>query len=149
MELLKRLKEEHNILNTLIQLFISTDNREWETVKKCFHEEVIFDMTSVAGGEPSVLSPQQIVDGWDEGLKGLNAIHHQVGNFQIEITPYLKATAFCYGTAYHYLANSENGNTRTFIGSYNFDLIKDGNQWMINRFRFNLKFIEGNPNLGQ
>lgn len=38
-------------------------------------------------------------------------------------------------------------NTRTFVGSYNFHLTKAGGSWRIDRFKFNLKFIDGNLNL--
>ena len=70
-------------------------------------------MTSIAGDEPSTLTSQQIVDAWDQGLRGLGAIHHQVGNYEVTITGN-EADAFCYGIALHYLKNPTNKNTRTF-----------------------------------
>ena len=59
-------------------------------------------MTSMAGGEPATMTPRQIVDGWETGLKGLKAIHHQVGNYVVTIKRN-EAAVFCYGIALHYL----------------------------------------------
>lgn len=73
------------IITTINRLFISTDERDWLEVKNCFAPEVLFDMSSVAGGEPVVLTPQQIVDGWEQGLKELEAIHHQAGNYVVSL----------------------------------------------------------------
>ena len=36
---------------------------------------------------------------------------------------------------------------RTFVGSYDFTLVRDGSAWRIDGFRFNLKYMDGNPNL--
>jgi len=138
--------EKDAVIGVINQLFINTDNRNWVKVKECFAPEVHFDMTSLAGGEPSTLTPQQIVETWDAGLKALKAIHHQAGNYVVTINGN-EADAFCYGIALHYLPNKTNQNTRTFVGSYNFHLIKQNNAWQIDRFKFNLKYFDGNMNL--
>jgi len=145
-EQLQQLMEKEQVKETVNQLFISTDNRDWPKVKSLFASTVLFDMTSMAGGEPSTLTSQEIVDGWDQGLKALKAIHHQAGNYIININQE-GAEVFCYGTASHYLPNQSGQNTRTFVGSYNFHLHKEGGQWRIDRFKFNLKYIDGNRDL--
>jgi hypothetical protein len=103
-------------------------------------------MTSLTPGEPATLTSKQIVDSWDKGLKPLKGIHHQSGNFVVKITG-KEATAFCYGMAIHYLPNKSGRNTRTYVGSYDFHLEKEGERWRIDLFKFNLKFLDGNPNL--
>lgn len=138
--------EKDTVKNTVERLFISTDNRDWSGVKNVFADKVHFDMTSLAGGEPVSLTSQEIVDAWDKGLKALKAVHHQTGNYQITIQNN-EADVFCYGIAFHYLPNKTNRNTRTFVGSYNFHLVKSEGAWKIDRFKFKLKFIEGNLNL--
>ena len=140
------LVEKDKIIEVINRLFISTDNRDWSEVKNCFSSEVLFDMTSIAGGEPATLTSQQIVDAWDQGLKALKSIHHQAGNYMVNINQG-QAEAFCYGIASHYLPNKTNQNTRLFVGSYNFHLTKEVQSWRIDQFKFNLKYIDGNPNL--
>ncbi len=140
------LVEEKNVIKTVNRLFVSTDNRDWEGVKACFADEVVLDMTSVMGGEPNKLTPQQIADGWAQGLKGLKAIHHQAGNYDVSLKAD-EADVFCYGIAFHYLPNATGQNSRTFVGSYNFHLKKIGPVWKIDIFKYNLKFIDGNLEL--
>ena len=88
----------------------------------------------------------EIVNGWDQGLRDITAIHHQSGNFIIDLNGE-KASASCYGIAIHYLPNASQRNTRTFVGSYDFDLVRVQERWKIATFRFNLKFIDGNRDL--
>ena len=135
--------ERIHIIDRVNKLFIATDNRDWSGVKECFMDSVLFDMTSLAGGEPSMVSSQNIVDAWDTGLK---AVHHQTGNFVVEISG-SEADVFCYGIATHYLPNKTNRNVRTFVGSYDMHLVQQGTNWKINRFKYNLKYIDGNPDL--
>jgi hypothetical protein len=138
--------EKDRVIETVNRLFISTDNRDWSGVKALFASRVLFDMTSLAGGLPANITPQEIVDGWDRGLKALKAIHHQAGNFLVEVRG-SEATVFCYGVAWHYLPNKTSRNTRTFVGSYDVHLVQQDGEWRIDRFKFNLKFIDGNPDL--
>lgn len=138
----------HLILNIINDLFIHTDQRNWEMVERCFADEVHFDMTSLAGGESKTLSPKQITSGWDTGLREVTAIHHQTGNFRVDVTGD-KATVFCYGTAYNYLTGKSGNHVRMFVGSYDFELIKHEASWKINLFRFNSKFTHEPDSLGQ
>jgi len=138
--------QKDQIVGVINNLFVGTDDRDWVKVRRCFADKVLFDMTSLAGGAPATLTPQQIVDAWDQGLKALKAIHHQAGNYSVTVQGH-EATAHCYGIAYHYLPNKTNQNTRTFVGSYDFHLTNRNNNWRIDQFKFNLKFIDGNTNL--
>lgn len=142
----QRLLDKDQIVDTVNQLFISTDNRDWDRVKTIFASQVEFDMTLLAGGTPSTLSAQQIVDAWDNGLKALQAIHHQVGNFIVEVNGD-EAKVFCYGTATHYLPNKTNRNTRTFVGSYDFLLKRVNASWKIAHFTYHSKYVDGNLKL--
>jgi hypothetical protein len=134
------------IIDTVNRLFISTDNRDWVEVRALFTPRVLFDMTSLAGGQPAIITSQEIADGWDKGLKGLKAIHHQAGNYLVDVKND-EASVFCYGIAWHYLPNKTNKNTRTFVGSYDIHLVRQDKEWRIDKFKFNLKFIDGNPDL--
>jgi hypothetical protein len=143
---LQTLLAKQEIVDTINHLFVGTDRRDWPRVSACFAPSVLFDMTSLAGGAPQTLTPQQIVDGWEAGLKPLQAIHHQSGNFLVNVAGD-SADAFCYGIALHYLPNKTGRDTRSFVGSYDFHLTHHAGRWRIDRFKFNLKYIDGNKNL--
>jgi hypothetical protein len=143
---LLELFDKEAIGETISRLFIGTDRRDWEAVKACLTDEVHFDMTSLAGGTPAILAAQAIVEMWEAGLRPLEAIHHQAGNLLTEVESD-RATAFCYGIASHYLSNPSGANTRTFVGSYDFSLVRLEGRWRISAFKFNLKYIDGNKDL--
>jgi hypothetical protein len=77
-------------------------------------------------------------------------VHHQAGNFVVSIRGD-RASAFCYGIAYHYLARKDGRNTRVFVGSYDYELVRGAgdapHRWLIDSMRFALKFVDGNPSL--
>ena len=143
---IRDLLDKEAIGETISRLFIGTDRRDWEAVKVCLADEVLFDMSSLAGGKPATLSGQAIVEMWDSGLRPLEAIHHQAGNLLAEVQGD-HATAFCYGIASHYLSHRNGRNTRTFVGSYDFSLVRIEDRWRISAFKFNLKYIDGNRDL--
>jgi hypothetical protein len=143
---LETIVDQTKIIETINRLFIGTDNRDWALVRNCFAPSVLFDMSSLGAGEPKHLTPDDIISAWDTGLKPLKAIHHQAGNYLVDVNG-TKAEAFCYGIASHYLPNKSNNNTRTFVGSYEFELLKNSGGWRIATFKFNLKYIDGNPDL--
>ena len=134
------------IIERINRLFIATDNRDWEQVRQCFADRVLFDMSSMGAGEAQSLSPDEIINMWETGLKPLKSVHHQAGNHLVSING-KDADAFCYGIASHYLPNESERNTRTFIGSYDFKLARVDNDWKITHFTFNLKFMDGNVDL--
>lgn len=142
----RTLVDQGDVVATATRLFVCTDRRDWACVQDVFAPEVVFDMTSLGAPGVEKMTPRQITDAWDQGLRALAAIHHQVGNFQAAIRGG-EADLSCYGVAYHYLPNPTDRNTRTFVGSYDLHLVRGEGGWKIDRFRFNLKFIEGNRDL--
>ena|SRR6185369_150715 len=134
------------IADCIYQLFISTDQRDWSRVRACFADTVLFDVTSLAGGSPAMLTPNQITDMWDAGLKPIEHVHHQVGNLQITVQGQT-AAASCYGIAFHHRVTKSGNNVRRFVGSYDFRLELTSRGWAISSFRFNVKFIDGNLDL--
>jgi len=143
---LRRLLETEAIISTLNRLFRFTDGRDWEGVRSCFAPTVVLDMTSVVGGSPEETTPDAIAEGWRQSLGHLEAIHHQAGNYEVQVGG-SEAAASCYGIASHFLPNDSGENTRTFVGTYDVRLRKLDGTWRIERFRFNLKYVQGNPDL--
>jgi hypothetical protein len=138
--------ERFAIEDVMTALFVKTDERDWKSVQNLFAAKVKFDMTSLSGGEAKVESPQDITDGWDKGLKGIEHLHHQGGNFRVWIHGN-EADAKSYAIAYHYKKKTDNKNTRVFVGSYDYHLVKIDGKWKIDLFRYNFKFLDGNKDL--
>jgi hypothetical protein len=53
---------EQAIGETIFRLFIATDRRDWEAVRACLTDEVLFDMSSLSGENPANVTAAAIVD---------------------------------------------------------------------------------------
>jgi hypothetical protein len=138
--------QEMNTINTRVtQLFVATDQRDWQQVEDIFAAKVVIDYSSMNGNSAVELTPNQIITAWKSILPGFESTHHQLGNFITEVNGET-ATVFCYGTATHYLSD-EKGNIWTVVGSYNFVLKKLNDQWKITSMKFNYKYQDGNTSL--
>jgi hypothetical protein len=101
----------------------------------------------MAGGSPAQMTPRQVANAWSEGFRLLDHVHHQVGNFQTELA-HERAHVRCYGIAFHYRAGiAAASKSRTFVGTYELDLVAQAGRWLIAKLKFNLKFIDGNREL--
>lgn len=146
MDIIEILKNKDEIGTIVNKLFLYTDEMNWDgLIQEVFTSKVEFDTTSL-GGDVNHVSSGSIIEGWKEGFKELESVHHQIGNIDIAVSE-SQADVFCYGTATQYKTNPSGNNTRTFIGTYDLKLVKDGEsnqEWKICGFKFNLKFMEGN-----
>jgi hypothetical protein len=134
------------ILDTINRLFIGTDSRDWAMVRDALAPRLQVDMTSLAGGQPAEMAGADLAAAWETGLKPIQAVHHQTGNYWVTVLGD-QAEAFCYGTATHYRPTRSGRNVRTFVGSYDFRLARLETKWRITSFRFNLKYVDGNLEL--
>lgn len=104
--------------DVVTRLFVATDERDWAAVESCFAPSFVFDMSSMTGAAAAIMTPRQVADMWKEGLKALDHIHHQAGNFRTEVAGD-RARVRCYGIALHHRANIKAAErTRRFVRSY-------------------------------
>jgi hypothetical protein len=130
--------------DVVVRMFVATDERDWPTLESCFTDPFVLDMTSMTGGDPASMSPQEVTAAWAEGFKPLSHVHHQVGNFRTVING-ATANVRCYGIALHHRSGiSAESKSRRFVGDYEMELSASGDGWRINKLKFNLKFIDGN-----
>lgn len=137
--------EREQLIELSNKLFIYTDYKEWQKLKEdvFVDDKVYIDMTSTGAGTAADMTPDMICSMWNVGFEGLDAVHHQSGNFLVTVTNE-KAEVYCYAIATHYKANATAGKTREFVGSYNIGCIKTTMGWRINSFKYNLKYVNGN-----
>lgn len=143
---LEDLIAQADIIDTINRLFIGTDSRDWSMVRAALAPRLHVDITSLAGGQPSEMAGADLAAAWEAGLKPLQAVHHQAGNYRVTVRG-AEADAFCYGTATHYRSTQAGENVRTFVGSYDLRLARLDGEWRITSFRLNLKYIDGNRDL--
>jgi len=139
-ERIDELWDRLTVQDAINELFLATDAKAWDRVRAAFAEQVLFDMTSLAGGEPATMTPDAIASTWAEGLDPVAAVHHQTGNYVVQVDGD-RARAGCYGTATHYTPEQEKRVTY-FVGSYDFHLTRTAAGWKIDGFRFDKKYVE-------
>jgi hypothetical protein len=143
----EKLSMRREVEDVVIRMFVATDERDWSTVESCFTDPFILDMTSMVGGSPVTMTPRQVTNAWAEGFKALDHVHHQLGNFQINVDGQ-HAHVRCYGIAFHFRGGIVAAvKSRSFVGTYEIDLSSTQGSWRIARLQFVLKFIDGNPEL--
>jgi hypothetical protein len=131
----------------VVEMFVATDERNWPALEACFSDPFVLDMTSMVGGSPSTMTPQQVASAWAEGFKPLTHVHHQIGNLRTTVANGA-ATVRCHGIALHHRSTvATDAKSRRFVGTYEIDLKPAAGSWRICRLQFNLKFIDGNLQL--
>ncbi len=144
---MSKLTDREQIIEVCNRLFIYTDERSWDQLlEEVFAEEVLFDNSSLGGGPAATQPARAITDMWQQGLAGIDAVHHQSGNYLVDIDGE-RAEVFCYATATHYLQAARNGRVRSFVGSYNLGCRRTAGGWRIDSFKYNLKYQDGNLEL--
>lgn len=136
------------IIETVQDIFIGADERDWQRCLDAMDETVLLDYTSLAGGMPEQLPATTIISNWKAFMPKFKATHHQLGNFVVRESEG-KAAVFCYGTATHYFPNENGRNVWTVVGTYNVELVRKGKKWKVNALKLNLKYTDGNNDLPQ
>lgn len=141
------MSNREQIVELLNRLYYYTDHRQWEKLTaEIFTPEVMVDTTSLGDPVPQQMQSIELCYKWENGLKDVDAIHHQAGNYIVDIDGDT-AAAKAYAIASHYKKDTVGQNTRTFVGSYDFQLTRANAGWRINAFKFNLKYMSGNLEL--
>jgi len=135
------------IVETVNRLFVYTDYQDWDNLQlEVFADKVLVDMASMGAAKAELLDAKEVCLMWQKGFEGLDAIHHQAGNYIIKISDEV-AEVTAYSIASHFKAAAKNGNTREFVGSYDLHLSSTKNGWRIDQFKYNLKYMTGNADL--
>lgn len=137
------LEARTEVADTVTRLFVNIDEGNWEGLAGYFAPKVLFDLSSLTGSRPTRVGPKRTVEHLESGVRGLAAVHHQLGNMLVNVEG-AEASAFCYVTATHYLPNPTRNDVRRLVGTYDLHLVRGEDDWKVDALRFNLKFTEGN-----
>lgn len=122
------------------------DQREWDQLADVFADEVTLDYTSLNGGEPVTLTPDQIVAAWQRVLGGFEATQHLLGNHLVTIHG---DAAVCTASfqATHRGSGAYGAPLWTLGGTYRFDLVRSGGGWRISGVVMTATWGDGNRGL--
>lgn len=131
-----------NITEIISKLFLSADERDWETTLGIFDEVVLLDYTSMTGGEPAMLNREDIIAAWKSFLPGFDSTDHQLSDFDVKIEDDL-AQAMFFGHAEHFIGDE----IWIVEGDYETELVRKNDGWLINKLKFDLSKQDGNLEL--
>ena len=142
----QQLIDRNEIVDTVNQIAVNADRRNWQGLIACLADEVLLDYTVMLGGEPSKLTPQAIAAAWRGLLTGFEMTQHTVTNHNVTIKGN-EAEVFSYVTAVHHFPNESGKDTWTVVGYYNHHLVKTSLGWKVDQMKFTPTLIEGNADL--
>ena len=131
-----------NITEIIAKLFLSADERDWETTLGIFDEVVLLDYTSMTRGEPAMLDREDIVAAWKSFLPGFDSTDHQLSDFDVKIEDD-RAEAVFFGHAEHFICDE----IWIVEGDYETELVRKNDGWLINKLKLNLSKQDGNLEL--
>lgn len=120
---------------SILDIFEGADERNWQKAHNAMASKVLLDYTSMTGGEPALLTPQEITTAWANFLPGFDKTHHQLSNFQQQAN-----TITFDGKADHYL----NDSVWTVVGDYYAEVSEEGK---VSLLKFNFKEQSGDTGL--
>jgi hypothetical protein len=134
--------ENNNIIEAINTIFKGADEHNWKRIESVMAETVLLDYTSFAGGEPAVLTPNQITKIWAGFLPGFDKTHHQLSNFNVTVNNNVAHVTYS-GKADHFIGNE----IWTVEGTYESGLNNINGQWLVTTLKFNFEKQTGNTNL--
>lgn len=144
---LEQLADKSELQELANKLFMYCDAQQWlRLMDEVLLEEIWFDMSSAGGAEPAMVPSRDICAMWKEGFRDLDAVHHQAGHYIITVKN-SEADIFGYAVATHFKKSAKNGQTRSFVGSYELKARTTSSGWRLSQFKYNLKYIDGNSSL--
>jgi SnoaL-like domain len=130
------------------RMFHAVDDLDWDTVRASFAPEVATDYTSLWGGEPAVVTPDALVEGWLPLAPGYDATQHLLG--PIEVTPADTDRATCTANvrAYHHVRTGEHlSGTWLVVGRYAIEMTGLDGAWRIASITLRTFYEEGDRRL--
>lgn len=104
--------------DVLTRMLHAIDALDFDTLRDSFAPQVRTDYTSLWGGEPAMVSVDDLLGQWNELMRGLAATHHQTGPIRVDDD----GTGHTHVSAHHWL---EGGDVWVVHGHYLFRIDGD------------------------
>jgi hypothetical protein len=125
----KQTVDQEKIVQTVERMFSETDEKHWDNVQRLLADRVLMDFTSVNGGNPASLTPDQITKTWS----GFDRISHHMKDFKVTESADQALVTYS-GKTDHFLDN----NMWVVEGSYETGLRKINGVWLITKHEIHL-----------
>ncbi|SDL43132.1 SnoaL-like domain-containing protein [Nonomuraea maritima] len=134
------------VIETCTRMAVYADRRAWALLRGLFAEQALLDYTSLNGGEPVRLTPEEIVEAWSATLGGFDATQHLVANHLVHIDGE-RAVCTASFQATHRLATPHGAPLWTLGGDYRWELARADGRWLITSVVMTATWGDGNKDL--
>jgi SnoaL-like domain len=134
------------VIETCTRMAWHADEREWDALRDVFADEVRVDYTSLQGGEPAIVSRDELVESWAGLLGKLAATQHLLTNHLVTVSGDIAACTAAF-QATHLLPNPHGDPSWTLGGTYRFELVRDGPTWRISAVTMTATWARGNQQI--
>lgn len=121
-------RDEARVRQTVLAIPTNVDIRRFDAVAPLFADEVVIDYTSLWGGEPQTMAPDELMTAWSGIVPGFDATWHEISDLKVQVAGET-ATASSRLDARHWIGE----RTWRLIGRYDFQLRRQRGQWRVTR----------------
>ncbi|UWR21752.1 nuclear transport factor 2 family protein [Sulfitobacter sp. S190] len=112
---------------------LAVDRAAYDLAEAAFAPEIIIDYTSLWGGEPTTMTPAELMTGWRGIVPGFDATWHELGPVSVTIDGDL-ATATASVDGRHWIGD----DIWRPIGTYHWDVAQLDGEWRVTRMVFDM-----------
>ena len=133
----------------LTRLLHAVDALHWARVRDCLADQLELDYTELFGGEPQLMTGDELVASWQGLLPGFDATHHMTGPVLAEPDHSSDGdvTLRAQVRGLHQLAGAEGGDLWDVYGQYEVRLTRADGAWRISWLVLHLIHQAGNTGL--
>ena len=143
--LVNLLSQRQEIEETVDQLGLHIDAKEWPELNEVLADTVELDYVSIFGGQIEKLPSSEVVNRWKKQLTPLKATQHIITNLHITIKTDNTAECAANVIATHVRPNPMGEALWTVGGRYDFQLLHEGGRWRISAIKLTVLWTTGNP----
>lgn len=118
------------------------DRKDFAKLRLLFADKVEMDYTSLAGGTPVTVKADDLMKGWENGLRPFRT-QHMITNHLVTVTGDT-AEAISNVHALHYVPNDLGISHWQVYGTYNHRFVRTAGAWRITAMKLNKLMADGN-----
>lgn len=125
--------ETAKVISIVSSIPLAVDLAAYDLAEQAFAPTIVIDYTSLWGGEPQTMTPQDLMDSWRGIVPGFTATWHELSNVQAVVTgDRAEASAFVDGR--HWI----DAALWRPVGNYLWELERRDGRWMVTSMTFQL-----------
>jgi hypothetical protein len=123
--------ETSKVITVVSSIPLAVDRAAYDFAERAFAPSIVIDYTSLWGGEPSTMTPAQLMTAWRGIVPGFDGTWHELSNVQATVTGD-KASASAFVDGRHWIGDK----LWRPVGNYHWDLTKIDGEWKVTKMVF-------------